>query len=82
MKIIKTATYREMYQNQEKTFCDSCQETNLIFDCPICKKKIKHQCRECHIELVHGKIENSNIETFRNDLFKHMVPRQRTKMKS
>lgn len=82
MKIFKTAKYREMFQNKEKTFCNSCQEANPIFNCPICKKSIKHQCRECHNELVHEKIENSNIEFFRNDSFKNMVPRQRAKMKS
>jgi len=82
MKIIKTAKYRENYLNQEMTFCNSCQEANPIFDCPVCKKKIKGQCEECHMELVHGEIENSNIQTFRNDLFHHMDPRQRIKMKS
>ena len=82
MRIIKIAKYREMFQQQEMTFCNSCQEANPIFSCPECKQKIKGQCRECHMELSHNRIENSNVETFRNDLFKHLVTRQRTKMKS
>ena len=81
MRIIKTAKYRENFQNQEMTFCDSCQETNPIFSCSLCGKKIKHKCKECHNELEHGKIENSNIPTFQNDAFKNLVPRQRSKIK-
>jgi len=79
MKTIKTSKYRERFQNQLMTFCNSCQETNPIYHCPLCKTNIKGQCEECHNELSHGSIENSNVETFRDDLFKHMEPRQRAK---
>ena len=81
MKILKTATYREKFRDKGVTFCTSCEETGSIFDCPICGK-IKGKCEECHNELVHGGIENSNVETFRNDAFRHLEPRMRSKMKS
>jgi len=82
MKIIQSGKYREMFQNQGMTFCNSCEEANPIHDCPVCKGPIKGQCRECHNEIVHGVIENSNVETFANPAFKHLAPRQRSKMKS
>jgi len=79
MRIYKTSKYREKFKEQEMTFCNSCQESNPIYNCPICNMKIKGQCRECHNELSHSHIENSNIETFRNDSFSHLAPRQRAK---
>lgn len=82
MKILKTSKYREKFDKKVVTFCDSCQETNPIFECPYCDMYIKGKCRECHMEIVHGQIENSNIESFRNDSFRHLEPRMRSKMKS
>ena len=81
MKIFKTSTYREKALEDGVTFCKSCQETVPIYNCPICNEAIKGQCRECHLELVHNKIVNNNIETFKNDAFHHLAPRQRSKMR-
>ena len=36
--------------------CLNCKEHFQEYDCNVCDIEITDRCRECHIEVIHGKI--------------------------
>jgi hypothetical protein len=78
MNWYKKAQFKK--KDERITFCQHCQEVYPVFRCKECKRSIRGECRDCHMELHHDTISLSPVEFFPRKGFENLAPRQREKI--